>query len=232
MSTTTIVCGSAELHSLLTAVRTAAGAEETLPMIAGVLLHTARDERRGDVLVATATDRYRALQGSASTSGQIPARVWLTRQQVTQVLAITRPYTTRRRAAESQVEITVTDDTVTVRQLALDGLADIAVTFPADAEHDFPDVGKIITDNLAKPRSDQPFAVVGKYLADMGRLVRLGEPMQVHSTGADKPLVVHIGDRLVALLMPVRLSDERAAQVAPVFSLPTVKPEAPTTVAA
>jgi hypothetical protein len=205
--THTVTIRSAELRALLGDVQRAASGDRTMPMLNGVLLHTDTHPRLGHVLVASATDRYVAVQGCAEAQGTLPGRVFLPLRQITQILSVTRPYTTRNRAADAQTEIAVADGQVTVRQLALPvhDLGAVTVTFPAGHGHNFPDIGQLWKRDV-EPAAD-PVSLSGAALALLGRLATGREPVRIMFRGSSRTVVAHVGDRLSVLVMPVRTSE-------------------------
>lgn len=222
MTSTILTVSSANLAQLLGDVVKTAGSDGTLPMLAGVTIYTAVDKGGDTVLVAASTDRYCALLGHVKASGTLPHKLWLTRGQVSQIRTAVSPYTSRRRALDSQVEILVEDGKVTFRQIALDDLAAVAVTFPAK-EGDGPKIGELIEKARELAVSDEPFHVDGKRIALFAQIAgsRRGV-LSMQSRGATKAVFCQIGDNLVGLLMPVRPGSETSKPLdAPIY-LPTV----------
>ena len=217
---TTLSVSSTDLAALLRDVKQAASTDEHLPMMAGVLLHTARTEDGDTVLVATATDRYCLLQGHARVeSGELPGPVWVRHGQLSQLAAVLRPFTSRRRAGTAQTEGSVADGKVTVRQAVLDDLANVSVSFEHDPGEGFPDVLKVLSAALEAGPADQSFSVEGSRLALVARIAtQRGVTMRVRSSGANRSVVVQIGGNLVGLVMPVRVSNTDSRPV-PVFTV-------------
>jgi hypothetical protein len=220
---TTLSVNSSALAALLRDVRQGASKDSGLPMLAGVLLHTARAENGGTVLAATATDRYVLLHGHvADVTGDLPSQLWLTNSQVSQVMAMLRPYTTRRNAIGQRTEITVEDGKVGFAQAQLDSdLGSISLTFALNAGV-FPDFPKLI----AKARDAEPspdlFAINGENLVKIARIAaQRGEFMRMRSSGRTQPVLVEIGREFIALAMPVRLGDREALDI-PVYPVPVL----------
>ena len=223
--TSTLTVSSGALATLLRDVRRAASKDDMLPMIAGVMLHTSTDGDDKPVLAATATDRFTMLHGHIPAPDQLPTRVWLSNDQVTQVLGVMRSYITRKRATSSETEIILDGDRVTFRQVALDGLADISVSFTHDVG-DFPKVEKILRDALAADASPDMWHCDGAKLAMFAQIASARrEYLRIRSGGKAKPVVVQMGTDLLGLLMPVRADSERIPSLdVPVYGLPVLQP--------
>lgn len=223
--TNTLTVRSGALAVLLRDVRRAAAGRDDSPALAGVLLHTATDDEGRNLLAATASDRFCALHGHIPAPGQLPAPVWLTTDQVAQVLSVMGPYTTRKRATSSETEIAVVDGQVTFRQVALDGLADISVSFAHDTGT-FPDVAKILRTAMEAEPSSDTWHVNGAKLGMFAQIASSRrEYLRIRATGPRKPVVVQMGAGLVGLLMPVRADSERTPHLdVPVYGLPVLEP--------
>lgn len=222
---TTFSLPSAALFDLLRDVREAASSADIVPMICGVMIHTATAANGKTVLVATATDRFMLLHGHVAIEyGELPGRVWLNNGQVAQLLAMLRPYTTRKRGAVSSTIVTVKDGGVRFEQVTLEGddLGAIGVTFPL-AEGDFPQFEKLIDGARNAEPSTDAVAIKGDLLIRIARIAaRRGEPMRMRSRGVSKATIVEIGSDLLALAMPVRLDDRTRTLDIPVYPAPTM----------
>lgn len=212
-TTSTIRLSVAALDALLRDVRQGASRGDTLPMLCGVLLHTAETNGR-TVLVATSTNRYVAIQGRATAEGSVP-RLWLTWQQIKQVRAQLGPLTRRRYAYNARASITVDGERVTIRATAddstaakADRLAAVELAVDLDANPDFPDVPKLIRAALddapaAEPATVNPHLLhrtIGKAAARRGYTAAL----RMWSTGERKPVIAQADADLVAMIMPTK----------------------------
>lgn len=215
--TGTITISTGELHQLLRNVRHGAGKDGTLPMLVGVLLHTDRHPRLGDVLVATATNRYVLVQGYAPVSGVLPGRVFLTSDQVKQVLRVTRPYrkaytTAMTRLAVSDAQVLVTQPAAPELDLGDSALA--LTTTQVGLAGNFPGIGKIIEKPMETGPVAEAVSVAPQMLSLLARLAdsisgSMGAAVRLTMTGVGQPVLAQIGDRLSALVMPVQQSDDR-----------------------
>jgi hypothetical protein len=223
MTEHTLVVSSADLASLLRDVKRAASADDTLPVIAGVMLYVAQKDG-APVLTASATDRFSALYGHIRAAVTLPGRLWLTNRQVAQVITSVRPFTSRKRAAVSQVEIRIVDGMVTFRQLALDDLADVAVTFKASERRNFPDLSNLIEKARAREGSGDPCHIDGRRLAVLAQIAAdRRENLRIRMTGHASPVIAQVGVDLVGILMPARVgSESETALDVPVFPLPVL----------
>lgn len=224
----TVTAQTVGFSALLRDVRRAATTDDGLPMIAGLMLHTAVDKADRTVLVATATDRFCAIQAHVHVEGSLPERVFVPNTQISQVLAVVRPFAGRKSAVPSEVSVDVADGRVTVRQAALDGLGDVAVSFAHDTRGDFPKVGKIFDDALSRDPHPAPYHVDPKRFVVLAQLAATRRvPLSVWSSGANRPVIAQIGDDLIGLLMPTRVGSgaERPLDVA-VYPIPDLQPAA------
>ncbi|MBN9791255.1 hypothetical protein DMP17_21985 [Pseudonocardia sp. TMWB2A] len=191
------------LVRLLVDVREAASKDRSLPFLAGVALIVAeRDDRH--VLVATATDRFMALQGSVPVvaDGQLGQRLFLSHQQLAQLLAALRPHTARSLNSVAQTTITVEDGQVTFSQASLGDLASVSVQFAHNAADGFPDIGKVMAQCLIKDVAAEPVFVAASKLVVFARIAaRRGVSLSFRSTGTKQAVVLGIGN-LVGILMP------------------------------
>lgn len=186
-----ITTDSGGLAKLLAAVRTAAATDDLMPGIAGVLLHTTLTDA-GVVLAATATDRYMALHGHLPASGPLwPAPVWLTSDQVAQVLAVLHT------ARGGEAEVGVDGAQVVVRT------AGATVHLPHERGIDFAKVLALFQLALAAAPCDVSVTVDGARLARLAQLAD-GRDMRVRCTGPDQPVLVQFGAHLAGLLTPAR----------------------------
>jgi hypothetical protein len=211
-----ITLPAAAFRSLLLDLSHAADDEDRVKMLSGVLLYTA-DLKGTTVLVGSASNRYLAAQGHvAVNSGQPGVRMWLTRKQITQISTLTRFYVGKR-SVPAEVSITLNDGVFSFRVLALDGFGAISVDVPAVENTDFPSVSKLLA-KVPGP-SVEPVSIAPRWLT---RLIRMchddRENLVIETHGSGKPVKVTIGDRLWAIVMPVRLGDSGFG--APIFDLP------------
>lgn len=214
MTADQITVPTSELLALIRDVKQAASVDPTLPMLDGVMLNTSHDEKRGHRLVATATDRYCILQGTAGASGSLAQRLFLTNQQLAQVSASLRPYGSAKRVGVAQTSITIADGKVTIEQLSLDQLGAVSVSFKHNAMENFPDLGKILRDNIEREPSTDMYHVDGARMATFARIAAsLRAPMSVRSTGAAHPVIIQIGRDLLGMLMPMRTGAEATAPI-------------------
>lgn len=215
-----------DLLALLRDVSAAASRDDHTPWVCGVLLHTAADDHGDTVLVASATDRYIALHGTTPVAGALPAPLWLANDQVAQILATIRPYSSRKRTLLAETAIAVQDGRVTFRQLALDNLAEMAVTVTHNtAAKAFPDIARVISEAAGRDDTTCDFHVDG---ARIGRFARIaaarGISLHIRATGPNKPVIVQTGRDLVGIAMPIRVGSEKAEPMpVAVYPLPVLE---------
>lgn len=205
---------TAALLTLLRDVHRCASDDTTLAMIAGVLLHTSTDERTGkQVLAASATDRFMLMHGAVPASGAPLGRVFLSNEQVRQLTSMLRPYTTRKRTALAETAISIEGDRVSIRQVSLDGLGELATTFAHNEGRTFPRIAKLLQDALDDEPPAEATHVDGGRLAMFARVASVRrEPMRLRG-GGTKPVTVQIGAELIGLLMPIRSDGSPAVGV-------------------
>lgn len=194
-----------DLLALLRDTSAFASRQHYVPGLAGVLLHTATDDRGDTLLVGSATDRFCATQITTGATGALPAPVFLTLDQTRQIITAMRPYSSRKRTALAETAITVGEGRVTIRQLALDRLADMSVTVPHEpASNTFPDIARLIREASDREGTGDPFHLDGAQLARFARIAGLrGGAMKIRTTGTNRPVVVQIGRANDAELVPV-----------------------------
>lgn len=200
------------------------------PHLAGVLLHSVAHPSRGDVLVASATDRYQMVQTYTQVAGRLPHRLWLTCVQVEQVLdAMSVPLRDNPDLWGPLACIEVDGATVTVRQEASGrGCASTQTRFAVDRGTGFPDIHAL----AEKARAGDTRG--GEFALDLNRLSRMSDrasrfkPMRLRATGSDEspgPIEVSIGERYAGFLMPTRVGGEGNG-TPPLWPIPGRPPEA------
>lgn len=155
---------------------------------------------------------------------QAASAVFLRNAQLTQIASTLRPYTSRKRTGMAETAIEVDGGKVTFRQVSLDSLADVSISFTFDPDHDFPKIALIFSGCMSRDPSPEPYHVDASRLVKFARIgaVRGGPVMRVQSTGANKPVLVTFDPDLVGLLMPVRVGDEAARPLVPVYPVPVL----------
>lgn len=222
----TLTLSSLKLASLLSDTVTAAGKDGTLPALVGVQLYTVIDDRGDTLLVGNACDRYIAIQASVRVdAGDLDAPIWLTREQVDQVLTITRPYRSGRHADHGQVVLEVEGNVVTLRQIGLNALAAIEAKFEM-AKGQLPDMAQIFTETRGRETSSEAVGIDGAKLIRLARLANDSDRrMVIRNTGKHQPVEISIGKSLLAIIMPIRLGDEQLLP-GPIYPVPVMDQKA------
>ena len=208
-----------ELHGLLTDVLRTAGADRTLPMLNGLLLHSdVKDDTT--VLVGTSTDRFRLGQAHIPATGEIPP-TFVSAAQVKQLLDTLKPYV---KTHDLLSEVTVTERTKLTLKLPGDiVLPAVTITVHCEDDSGFPKSAKVMGTELVTGSGQLGFNPA--YVASFAAIAkRRGENLRVEMSYTTKPSVFYIGTQYRGLLMPVRL-DTQSLVTAPVLLPPAEKPK-------
>lgn len=193
-----------DFFAMLTDTIRTSGTDQVLPMICGVLLHTATVARK-PVLVATSTDRFTLGQAHAPTVGRIPD-VWIPLADAKRILTVIKAGGIDGDlgiAVHTDHRVVFTTDTVSATVTG-DGLT------PA-----FPPVGELFNETAAKPTAETMLSPA--YLKRFSDIAKArGEYLAVQMQDRHKPVHITIGDRYRGLIMPVR-APASIADPAPVF---------------
>jgi DNA polymerase III sliding clamp (beta) subunit (PCNA family) len=194
LSTVTIKLG--DLSELLTGAMTHAHAKSDLPV-----LNTVRIEGTGINLTATATDRYRLINGSISleTSGETLPASLIALSDIKRILALLKGEGARMDSlpvtishAGDMVSVSTRGNSVTVTL--------VAGTYPPFEQY---------LDGSAPLVGQEVATFNPSFFADYAKIAGKGEPVSVHFAGAGKPMrIVFNGSKRVewrAILMPMRI---------------------------
>jgi hypothetical protein len=205
------------LVRMLTDLLRSAGTDAAMPMLHGVLLHTAK---RDDVtvLVGTSTDRFVAAQAHTEAVGRIP-KLWVPYSAAHRIVTVMKPMVRKDRP---DFEIEVREESFTVRLASLDAETGIAVT----GKRGKPKLPERIVEML-QPVGDQgseeltlarhPLTVITQVAKDRGI------PARIQFFAPNKPVLVQIGDQYRCVAMPMRRENR---DTVPVFPIPADKPAA------
>jgi DNA polymerase III sliding clamp (beta) subunit (PCNA family) len=193
LSTATVKLG--DLTELLNGAMTHAHAKSDLPV-----LNTVRLEATGLHLTATATDRYRLINGAITLedSGQTLPASLISLADIKRILALLKGEGTRMDSLP--VTISHAGDMVSV---STRGNA-ITVTLVAGT---YPPFEKYL-DTTTALVAQEVASFNPAYFADYAKIAGKGKPVSVHFTGAGKPMrIVFEGDNVEwkAILMPMRI---------------------------
>lgn len=210
-----ITVDAGQCLSLLTNVARAAGTDDFIPSINGVLLHGAVHDGK-PVLVATATDRFILIQASVDATGEPLPEVFVSLPEVKRVAAVLKALPRDSKLLE------VAAPGGGVASFSARG-ASVEVE-PSPAAKDwggFPDLAKLFeVPELAEGVEANKVALNGVYLTKLTAMAKaLGEHMRVETHGPSRVVHVLVGERYRALIMPVRGVD--GATTLPVFAPPS-----------
>lgn len=203
---TTCTVDTAALLGLLTDIARTASTDDVMPMINGVLLHTASHDKT-PVLVATSTDRFHLGQAHIECTGGIPES-FVRLDDIKRLIAVLKPLA----HGESLLEISAADNALAFN---VDGMA---MTLPTSEElPKWPKIGPLFSTD--RNSAEQHTAIAPRLMATMTAVAKArGESLRIQFQGANRPVIVLIGDAYRALVMPVRVSDRQAD--VPVFVPP------------
>jgi hypothetical protein len=209
--TTTVTAG--ELRAMLVDAARTAGDDPTLPMLRGVLLHTA-PKGDGTVLVATSTDRFMLGQIHIPAQGSLAHEVFVDLDSVkraVKLLALANP--------AGNVNLSIVDDTVTLRASDLSmAFETYAPTVGPGAQRvpDFPQFAKIFDSKL---NTEERNVAIGPGLfATVAAIAKSrGEQIRFQVQGERRPVVFEIGEQYRGLVMPQRAT---AVDLVPLFIPP------------
>ena len=193
LSTATVKLG--DLTELLTGAMTHAHAKNDMPVLNAVRL-----EATGSHLTATATDRYRLINGAIALedSGQTLPASLIALTDIKRILALLKGEGARMDSLP--VTISHAGDMVSV---SVRGNA-VTVTL---ADGTYPPFEKYLDGSA--PLVGQEVATFNpSFFADYAKIAGKGKPVSVHFTGAGKPMrIVFEGDKVEwkAILMPMRI---------------------------
>lgn len=200
-----ITVDAGQCLSLLTNVARAAGTDNWMPMINGVLLHG--DVHDGKpVLVATATDRFIMVQASIDATGDPLPEVLVPLDEVKRVAVVLRSLP----KATTLLEVSAPGAGVALfaarsASVTTEPATEVGVSAP-----EFPPFRE-----LYKPRGikegDDPARFAGSplHLTRLAAIAKAyGEPMRIQMFGPANPAHVLIGERCRAMVMPMRLGEE------------------------
>ena len=193
LSTATVKLG--DLSELLNGAITHASTDKSLPV-----LNTVRLEATGSHLTATATDRYRLINGAISLedSGQTLPASLIALADIKRILALLKGEGAR--MDNLPVTISHAGDMVSV---STRGNA-ITVTLVAGTYPPF----EPYLDGSAPLVAQEVATFNPSFFADYAKIAGKGKPVSVHFTGAGKPMrIVFEGDKVEwkAILMPMRI---------------------------
>lgn len=204
-TTRTVTLTVHELHRLLAPVVPLACPDATLPAINAVHLLTV-----GDYLTAAATDRFRAgiqrVRPQAGAPGPIDALVNL--DDIKRLLRVFKPV---RGQDPADVHLTV-DDTVVWAESA-GGLGFTLAELKVGARivpDEFPNIGSLLQRRIGAHVEDAGSAVGVNpdYLASFKAAAKAAQESGIilapPPAGSKEPLLVHVGDDFIGLLMPRR----------------------------
>ena len=193
LSTATVKLG--DLSELLNGAITHASTDKSLPV-----LNTVRLEATGSHLTATATDRYRLINGAISLedSGQTLPASLIALADIKRILALLKGEGAR--MDNLPVTISHAGDMVSV---STRGNA-ITVTLVAGTYPPF----EPYLDGSAPLVAQEVATFNPSFFADYAKIAGKGKPVSVHFTGAGKPMrILFEGNKVEwkAILMPMRI---------------------------
>ncbi len=193
-STATCTVNAAQFVEALRDLIRTSGADTTLPMIRGVLLHT--DTYNGKtVLVGTSTDRFRLGQAHIECTGSV-SQTFVPLDDGKRLLAILKLYAKVETA--ELLEFVPEDGNLTVRF----GSVVLPIAPIATPEH-FPKLSNIFGSTAVTPEREAAFNAkflgVFASIADVRR-----EHLHVQMLGEMRPMLITIGEHYRGLLMPTR----------------------------
>lgn len=181
-----------QLLTLLEGVATHASKDKSLPVLNAVKL-----EGEGGALVATATDRYRLIEGTLhALDGRLdPALISL--EDTKRVIALAKAHKANR------VQLSRIGDTLTISSLG-DSITCTVV------EGNYPPTGELFAKSEGEPEAVEGVAFNPAFMADYAKIAGKGEAIKLYFNGDKYPIRVRItGDKVTwrALLMPMRYVD-------------------------
>jgi hypothetical protein len=215
----TFTLTTTQLHALLAPVLPFADKGDTLPILAGVRVHSS-----GEYLYATATDRYRlgvqrvkVTPPDEDTVG-VPADLVFVLEG-SAVRGLLAMHKTVRGGGDPALTFTVREDRVTVTGAGSFGFMDSSTSWRT-VDGTYPKLASILTAAVeranAKPEEHGP--PVGAcfnptYLADFQHVTprHSREPLRLWIGSATSAMLVRVGQDFIGALMPVRYADGNGA---------------------
>lgn len=194
LSTATVKLG--DLSDLLTGAMTHAHAKNDLPV-----LNTVRLEATGIHLTATATDRYRLINGAIAleTSGETLPASLVALADVKRIVALLKGEGARMNSLPVTISHAGDMLSVSVRGNAIT-VSLVSGTYPPFEPY---------LDGTAPLVGQEVASLNPAFFADYAKIVGKGKPVSIHFGGANKPMrIIFESDNSVewrAILMPMRI---------------------------
>ena len=212
----TFTLTTTQLHALFAPVLPFADKGDTLPILAGVRVHSS-----GEYLYATATDRYRlgvqrvkVTPPDEDTVGAPPNLVFILEGSA--VRGLLSLHKTVRGGGDPALTFTVREDRVTVSGAGPFGFMDSSTSWRT-VHGTYPNLASILTEAVerANAKTEKHGPPVGAcfnptYLADFRHVTprHSQEPLRLWITSPTKPMLVRVGEDFVGALMPVRFTGD------------------------
>lgn len=179
----TVTLPGGELFGMLTDLARTAEKVQGLPVLEQIRLHV-----DSGVLHGWSTNRFVAAHATAKCDGHIDGAFYLPAAEVKRLGMLRTASFAKLTLDASSLEVSDFETTLTV----------------ARAEHDYPDVARVVGDQ--PPEAGDRFAFDGKYMAEIAAVAkRRKEYAYAVPSVAARPLHVQIGENYRAWLMPVRM---------------------------
>lgn len=201
--TKTVVVKASDLTVVLgSTIPFAAHPEGGLPSIAAVQLHAG-----GDVLTATATDRYCLAYARTAAESSEPVRFVVHVEDAKRLRARLSESMKRRESGSFLVVISIDDRDKRTMTVDFEPYSFAFIEAPTSGA---PDLVSVLEKNRIDPETTPaagPIGISGTTLRPFVKAAKWAylQPMRWTHAGPEKPVVVEISDWFLGLIMPVRL---------------------------
>jgi DNA polymerase III sliding clamp (beta) subunit (PCNA family) len=180
------------LLELLEGVSSHAGRDKSLPTLNAVEI-----EGGGGLLVARATDRYRLIEGGASSLEGSLDKALISLDDTKRIMALAKAHKPNR------VALNRLGDSLTVSSLG----DSLTVSLLGGT---FPPTEDLFNKSEGEPSPIEGVAFNPAFMADYAKIAGKGSAIKIYFTGEGKPMRVRITSNTInwrALLMPMRYTD-------------------------